>query len=136
MRVFLLATALLGAAWAPDAARASSCNNEVVVNIAIAPGRSCWIYRGHATTFVGDFGGGQHIEARMKGEESEIDPQSGRIVTHIADRMPDASGPGGFFTSGEGGFLGFYAPRGGIYRFGFSPCAMWGGEGTVEICAR
>ena len=115
----------------------AGCDEEKVVDIAISAGKSCWVYRGTATVFVGEFGGGQSISARMSGEGAEYDEASGRTITRIGPRTPEVTGPGGFSTAGsEHGAMAFDAPRGGIYRFSFSPCAMWGGNGTVEICAR
>jgi hypothetical protein len=32
--------------------------------------------------------------------------------------------------------LSFRTPADGVYRIGFSPCAMWGGEGDVRICTK
>lgn len=120
MRVAAFATGLAVAAatFAPASASAG-CTDEVVANVAMAPGRSCWVYRGPATVFTGEFGGGQ------------------RIAVHMSNgHLPNASGPGGFFTESGGGSLGFFAPQGGIYRFSFYPCALWGQPAAVEICAR
>ena len=133
---FILSAAVAGAPTPP--ALASSCDREIVVRIQIAEGQECWTYRGAATTFVGDFSHGQRIAAEMMGRASEYDPRSGRIVTSWRPRDPNVEGPGGFFFGGAEapGDLAFVAPANGTYRFSFSPCAMWGAPGAVNICAR
>ncbi len=120
------------------AARASSCDREIVVRIQREAGQACWTYRGPATTFVGRFSHGQRIAAQMLGRESEDDPRSGRVVLSWRPRDPNVEGPGGFFfgAAQAPGVLTFVAPANGIYRFSFSPCAMWGAPGAVQICAR
>ena len=113
------------------------CAN-VVVPIRVGPGQACWVYRGEATTFVGNFGHGQTIAAQMMGQAAEYDPRSGRVVTSWRTRDPNVEGPGGFFfgDAQAPGAMTFVAPANGTYRFSFSPCAMWGAPGAVKICAR
>ena len=134
---FILSAAITAAA--PPPALASSCDREIVVRIQMPPGETCWTYRGAATTFVGDFSHGQRIAAEMMGRASEYDPRSGRVVMSWRPRDPNVEGPGGFFFGGGAeapGDLAFVAPANGTYRFSFSPCAMWGAPGAVNICAR
>ncbi len=133
--IFMLSAAMLtGGA----AARASSCDREIVVRIEMTPGQACWSYRGAATTFVGVFSHGQRIEAEMKGQASEYDPRSGRVAISWRPHDPNVEGPGGFFfgDTGAPSDLTFVAPANGTYRFSFSPCALWGASGAVKICAR
>ena len=134
---FMLSAAVLaGAPTSP--ALASACDREIVVRIQMAPGQACWSYRGVATTFVGDFSHGARIATQMVGQASEVDPRSGRVATEWRPRDPNVEGPGGFFFGGAEapGELTFVAPANGPYRFSFSPCAMWGQWGAVNICSR
>jgi hypothetical protein len=121
----------------PVSASASSCSKDVVAQIRMAAGQVCWSYRGAATTFVGRFSVGKTISAQMIGEASDYDPRSGSVATVSRPRDPNVEGPGGFFFADAQapGLLTFIAPANGSYRFSFSPCAMWGAEGTVRICA-
>ena len=132
------ATALSFPVAPAPSAQASSCDREVVVHIHMAAAEACWTYRGAATVFVGRFSHGQRIAAQMMGQASEYDPRSGRVVSFWRPRDPNVEGPGGFyFGDAEApGALTFLAPANGTYRFGFSPCAMWGAPGMVKICAR
>jgi hypothetical protein len=136
--VLYLAFASALACWPPSPALASSCNKEIVARIQMGPGQACWTYRGAATTFVGDFGGGQTIAAQMVSEASEYDPRTGRVKSSLRPRDPNVEGPGGFFfgDAQAPGAMTFVAPSNGTYRFSFSPCAMWGAPGAVKICAR
>jgi hypothetical protein len=101
-------------------------------------GQACWSYRGAATTFVGKFGVGQTITAQMIGEVSDYDPRSGGVATVSRPRDPNVEGLGGFYFADAQapGLMTFIAPANGTYRFSFSPCAMWGTQGSVKICAR
>jgi hypothetical protein len=137
-RVTTLLAALFCASTLSKPAFASSCNKDIVVQIAMTAGQKCWSYRGPATTFVGAFSGGQAISAQMVGEASDYDPRTRRVVTSWRSRDPNVEGPGGFFFGGTQapGLLTFVAPANGAYRFSFSPCAMWGAPGLVLICAR
>jgi hypothetical protein len=118
-------------------AYASSCNSEVVAQIRFPARQACWTYRGPATQFVGKFSSGQAISTQMTGEAADYDPRNGSTTTYLRPRDPNVEGPGGYFngvTDGPG-VLTFRAPATGIYRFSFSPCAMWGAPGVVKICA-
>ncbi|MGO9418752.1 hypothetical protein [Roseiarcus sp.] len=138
-RIVSVATAAAGLVAAhASSALASACDREVVARIKTPPGQTCWTYRGAATTFVGDFAHGQTIFAQMTGQSAEMDPRSGQVVTSWSPRDPNVEGPGGFFSGNAQapGSLTFIAPANGTYRFSFSPCAMWGGQGVVKICAK
>jgi hypothetical protein len=118
-------------------AYASSCSREVVAQIRFPARQACWTYRGPATQFVGKFSSGQAISTQMTGEAADYDPRNGSTTTYLRPRDPNVEGPGGYFngvTDGPG-VLTFRAPATGIYRFSFSPCAMWGAPGVVKICA-
>jgi hypothetical protein len=133
-----LAAALARGAAIPDGASASSCSKDVVAQIRMTPGQTCWSYRGAATRFVGKFSVGKTITAEMIGDASDYDPRSGSVATVSRPRDPNVEGPGGFFFADAQapGLLTFIAPANGNYRFSFSPCAMWGAQGVVKICAR
>lgn len=137
--VFLLAAAVVALVARPSApALASACDRELIARIRMPPGRACWIYHGAATTFVGDFTHGQIISVEMTGRAAEMDPRSGRVTTLWRPRDPNVEGPGGYFfgDAQAPGALTFVAPSNGTYRLSFSPCAMWGAEGAVKICAK
>ena len=72
------------------------------------------------------------------GDATDYDPRNGSAATVSRPRDPNVEGPGGyFFAVPDGpGLLTFVAPATGAYRFSFSPCAMWGAQGVVKICAR
>jgi hypothetical protein len=129
--------AAMTALW-PLQAEASACNNEIIAHIAFAKGQMCWRYHGNATTFVGTFAAGQKVSVTMRGLETDYDPKTGHNVTFMANRSPDVSGPDKFYVMADidKATLDFVTPAAGGYRFGFSPCAMWGAPGDVEICAR
>ncbi len=131
-----MALLALTCAGAPDS-RASSCDQEIAARIRFAPGQACWTYRGPATLFTGKFASGQAISAQMTGEAADYDPRTGGVSIATRPRDPNVEGPGGYFngvTDGPGA-LTFRAPATGMYRFSFSPCAMWGAPGVVKICA-
>jgi len=137
-RTVSLPAAALALAVAPAAALASACDREVVAHVKMTAGQACWTYRGVATTFVGDFSHGQRISAQMAGQAAEYDPRTGQVATSWRPRDPNVEGPGGFFFGDPEapGALTFVAPANGTYRFSFSPCAMWGAQGAVKICAK
>ena len=116
---------------------ATSCSREVTATIRFAPRQACWAYRGPATLFVGKFSSGQTISAQMTGEATDYDPRSESVTAVSRPRDPNVEGPGGYFygVPDAPGLMTFVAPATGIYRFSFSPCAMWGAPGVVRICA-
>jgi hypothetical protein len=128
------AVAAAGLACIP--ASASSCNKVLTAPIQMTEGQACWTYRGAATSFIGGFKVGQAISAQMTGIATEYDPRSGRVAAVSRPRDPNVEGPGGFYLGAPQapGVLTFVAPANGMYRFSFSPCAMWGAPGTVTIC--
>jgi hypothetical protein len=132
-----IALSFAALAFAPGTARSSACNEEIVVEIRMATGDRCWAYRGNATTFTGKFSQGQNVEVRMSGEAFEYDPATQKDVKSWQPRSPTVEGPGGFSTEAgmDSNVLNFRTPASGTYRISFSPCAMWGGQGEVRICA-
>jgi hypothetical protein len=133
-----LAVTLALATAHSTSASASSCSREVVAQIRFPARQACWTYRGAATLFVGKFSNGQIISAQMTGEATDYDPRDGSSGTVSRPRDPNVEGPGGYFfgVPDAPGIMTFVAPATGTYRFGFSPCAMWGAPGVVKICAR
>jgi len=91
-RVATLLAALFCASTLSKSAFASSCNRDIVAQIAMAAGQVCWSYRGPATTFVGAFSGGQAISAQMVGEASDYDPRTGGVATSWRPRDPNVEG--------------------------------------------
>jgi hypothetical protein len=139
LRATIVALSLVpAAALNPGAAWSSACNEEKVVEIHMTAGGVCWDYRGNATTFRGKFAGGQNVEVRMSGESAQYDPSTKKDVVSWEARSPTVEGPDKFFAEAkeDSGTLTFRTPASGIYRIGFSPCAMWGGKGEVHICTR
>ncbi len=128
---FVLVPALSGPALA------TSCSREAAARIRFPGRQACWTYRGPATLFVGKFSSGQTVSAHMMGEATDYDPRNGSAATVSRPRDPNVEGPGGYFFAvpDAPGDLTFVAPATGTYRFSFSPCAMWGAEGVVKICA-
>jgi hypothetical protein len=122
----------------PATAIASACNHEKLVPIKFEPGAQCWHYSGNATTFRGDFASDQTVEVRVSGQSAEFDATTGKTVIRRAPRIADVSGPDNYSDDGDfaTGILKFRTRRAGTYNIGFSPCAMWGGDGDVLICAR
>ncbi len=127
----------LSSAGAPSS-HASSCDKEIKARIRFPTRQACWTYRGPATLFVGKFSSGQTISAQMTGDATDYDPRNGSAATVSRPRDPNVEGPGGYFFAvpDAPGVMTFVAPATGVYRFSFSPCAMWGAPGVVKICAR
>jgi hypothetical protein len=118
----LVPTAVLipGVAWS------SACNEEIVVEIHMAAGERCWVYRGNATSFTGKFASGQTVEVRMSGESAEHDPATKKDVVSWEARSPSVEGPDKFFAEAK---VDSYTDR-------LLSCAMWGGKGEVHICVK
>jgi hypothetical protein len=112
-----------------DSAHASSCRRNIIVPIRIPQGATCWQHVGVGTTFKGRFLARQNVTATAvgAGDPASEDNRWGLTVT----------GPNGFVAnSGESGTLTALLPASGEYSFSTFPCAIWGGKGTVKICAR
>ena len=132
-----IALSIAALALAPGTARSSGCTKEIVAEIRMATGDRCWVYSGHATTFTGEFSRGQTVEVQMSGEAFDYDPATKKDVKSWQPRAPTVEGPGEFSTEAEmdSNVLNFRTPANGTYRISFYPCAMWGGQGEVRICA-
>jgi hypothetical protein len=111
-------------------AHASSCRRNIIVQIRIPKGASCWQHVGVGTTFKGRFLAGQKVTATAVGNEG--DPASDDNRWGL-----DLTGPNGFSTSsGDRGTLNVTLRESGEYSFSTFPCAIWGGKGIVKICAK
>jgi hypothetical protein len=118
----------------PPASFASSCNREIVVPIRFQQGTVCWQHVGVGTTFTGQFGARQHVTAAAIGQFYNADDKRTWVTT--GTWQISVSGPGGFFANGENGQLDTILPRSGEYSFEIGPCAVWGSQGMIEICAQ
>jgi hypothetical protein len=113
-----------------DGAHASSCRRNIIVPIRIPKGASCWQHVGVGTTFTGRFLAGQKVSATAVGNEGDPASDDNRWGLNL-------TGPNGFNTSsGDRGTLNVVLPESGEYSFSTFPCAIWGGNGTVKICAK
>ena len=111
----------------------AGCNREVVVPIRFAQGAVCWQHVGGGTTFTGQFGARQHVTAAAIGQFYNADGKREWVTT--GTWQLSISGPGGFAASGDNGQLDTILPASGQYSFQIGPCAVWGNQGMIEICA-
>lgn len=112
-------------------ALASSCRIPIYVSMRIPQGSICWHHEGLGNNFHGRLIAGQHVTAKAR---ELIDPKSGGAANAEAWGLA-VSGPHDFIKSSDVE-LDFVVPETGEYNFATSPCAIWGGKGTVDICAR
>jgi hypothetical protein len=116
-------------------ALASSCLHEIVVPIRFQQGAVCWRHVGVGTTFKGQFGAGQHVTASAIGEFENSDARGARIAT--GPWKLSVTGPAGFSAdTNDDGVLDALLPQNGEYNFVTYPCAIWGNQGMIEICAQ
>lgn len=132
-RVRLL-VGVLGGWLVPAAVSASGCVTEIVVPIHFQPGTACWRHVGTGTTFNGQFGARQHVTATASGQTINSDGK--RTWTTTGPWQISVTGPAGFSAGGDDGHLEIVLPQAGQYSFSIGPCAVWGNQGTVEICAQ
>ena len=119
----------------PLGAWASSCLHEIIVPIRFRPGAVCWRHVGVGTTFKGQFGAHQHITASALGEFENSDGTRTWITT--GPWKLSVTGPDGFSAgTNDDGELEAVLPQGGEYSFVTYPCAIWGNQGMIEICAQ
>jgi len=131
----LLPAALVAGWLAPAAVNASGCMHEIVVPIRFPPGASCWRQVGAGTTFNGQFKAHQRITASAIGQTVNSDGKRTWVTT--GPWQITLTGPGGFSAADNGnGQLAAVLPQTGQYSFTIGPCAVWGNQGTIEICAR
>lgn len=133
VRRSLLPAAVLVVCLAPLTTWATGCNREIVVPIRFQQGSVCWQHVGPGTTFKGQFGARQHVTAAAIGQFHNVDERRTWVTT--GHWQISISGPGGFFANGEDGQLDTVLPHPGEYTFSIGPCAVWGGDGMIEICA-
>jgi hypothetical protein len=133
LRRLLLTSSLSACCLVPFSGWAG-CNRPIVVPIHFQQGSFCWQHSGIGTTFTGDFGARQHVSASAHGQFFESDGTRTSVTT--GPWQISVSGPGGFFASGENGQLEAVLPASGPYTFEIGPCAVWGGQGMIEICAQ
>ena len=118
-----------------SAAGATGCRQDIVVPIQFQPRAVCWRHVGVGTTFNGQFAAHQHITAAAIGQTYNSNGTRTWITT--GHWQLSVSGPGGFFASDDGiGQLDAVLPQNGQYSFSIGPCAVWGNEGTIEICTQ
>lgn len=126
----------LFAAFVPVPTWAGGCNREIVVPIRFQQGSVCWQHIGAGTTFTGEFGAHQHVTAAALGQFYSVGDHNRTMVATGAWQI-SVTGPGGFSASaGENGQLDMVLPRAGQYSFSVGPCAIWGNQGMIEICAQ
>ena len=131
----LLPVAAVAACLVPSITQASSCMHEIVVPIQFERGAVCWRHVGVGTTFDGQFGARQRVTASAIGQTFNSDGNRTWVTT--GPWQLSVSGPGGFFAmAGDNGQLSIVLPRAGRYSFSIGPCAVWGNQGTIEICAQ
>jgi hypothetical protein len=120
---------------APSASRATGCVRDIVVPIQFQQGAVCWRHVGVGTTFTGRFGAHQHVTATASGQTYNSDGKRSWVTT--GPWQLSVNGPGDFFANaGENGQLDAVLPQAGEYSFSIGPCAVWGNQGTIEICTQ
>jgi hypothetical protein len=127
------AALLLIGVMTPTIVHASGCQTEITVPIHFQAGAVCWRHAGVGTTFTGSFGARQHVTASAIGETVNSDGKRTWVTTGPWQLY--VTGPGGFSASALSGRLSVVLPQSGEYSFQIGPCAVWGNQGTVEICA-
>ncbi len=131
----LLPVAAVACCLIPSAIHASGCQQEIVVPIHFQAGAVCWRHVGVGTTFNGQFRARQHVTASALGQTYNSDGTRTWITT--GPWQLSVTGPGGFFASAnDKGQLDAALPESGQYSFSIGPCAVWGNQGTIEICAQ
>jgi hypothetical protein len=134
--IFVISTmAASVCALVPSATFASGCQQPINVPIRFSAGAVCWRHSGPGTTFNGQFAAHQHVTASAAGQTINSDGRRTWVTTGPWQLY--LTGPGGFSASADdAGRLDAVLPRSGAYVFEIGPCAVWGNQGQVEICAR
>jgi hypothetical protein len=134
-RSLLPAAILIGCA-APVSSWASGCNREIVVPIRFQQGSVCWQHVGVGTTFTGQFGAHQRVTGAALGQFYSADDNNRTSIT-AGPWQISVTGPDGFSASaGDNGQLDAILPKAGRYSISVGPCAIWGSQGMIEICAQ
>lgn len=132
-----LATSILATSiccFVPIATFASGCQGPIVVPIHFSASAVCWRHTGVGTTFNGQFAAHQRVMASAIGQTFNSDGTRTWVTSGPWQLF--LTGPGGFSASAnDKGQLDSVLPRSGTYSFEIGPCAVWGNQGTVEICA-
>jgi hypothetical protein len=131
----LQSSAVLVLCLAPALTWASGCEHDIVVPIRFQSGAVCWQHVGAGTTFTGQFGAHQHVTAAAIGQFYNADSTHEWVTT--GPWQLSVSGPNGFFASaGNNNTVDTVLPQAGQYSFQVGPCAVWGSQGMIEICAQ
>jgi hypothetical protein len=131
----LLPPVAVAACLAPSVAGATGCMREIPVPIRFQQGAVCWRHVGVGTTFSGQFGARQHVTAIATGQTLNADATHTWVTT--GPWQLSVTGPNGFFANAsDNGQLDTVLPAAGSYSFSIGPCAVWGNQGTVEICTQ
>jgi len=134
-RALLSGVAIVCCCFVFSGARASSCLREIVVPIRFEQGAVCWWHIGVGTTYKGNFGAHQHITAAAIGESENSDGTRTWITT--GPWQLSVTGPSGLSANtNDDGQLDAVLPLNGEYSFVTFPCAIWGNQGMIEICAQ
>jgi hypothetical protein len=121
-------------ALTPSQLSASSCNNPIVVPIKFQSGAHCWQHKGSGTHFFGQFLKGQSISIGAAGGTKYM--TGGDLSwTHNDPWQIGIEGPSGFQEGELDGVLYAKLPVTGKYVISLGPCAIWGAQGTVVVCA-
>ena len=114
------------------AAQASFCDKVVTAPIRFAHGAACWTYAGPANRFTGKFKAGQRITVRAIVERHEDS-----VRTDLDDAQLSISGPGVVFEGNDGPNeqLKHFTKKAGTYEISIGPCAAWGNEVIIKVCA-
>lgn len=136
--LIIAATSLaLGSVLAPSTARATACNQQIVVQIAFARGATQWVHRGPGTTYVGSFKQGQSLIIAAAGGTGYAATSDLAWAKTSQDPWEiNITGPGGFNQNSDFGSEPFVVnklPATGKYTLTIFPCADWGEPGTMMI---
>ncbi len=129
----VLLAATLACCLVPSLSQAG-CVQEIVVPIHFQTGAVCWQHSGVGTTFNGAFGAHQHVTASAIGQTYNSDGTRTWVTTGPWQLY--VTGPGGFSAGDNNGKIDIVLPRAGQYSFAIGPCAVWGNQGTIQICAQ
>ena len=116
-----------------SAAHASGCNKEVKVPIHFARGAACWTYSGRGNTFAGRFSAAQFITIK-----AIVERYDDSVGVNLDDAQLSIAGPRDLFESNSESpneQLKYFTPVAGKYQITIGPCAAWGSEVVIKVCA-
>lgn len=128
--IAVIGTAILGYNFD---AHASGCIKEVKVPIRFARGATCWAYSGPGNTFVGNFLAQQFVTVK-----AIVERYDDSIGVNLDNAQPSIAGPGNSFESNVDSpdeQLRYLTPREGLYQITIGPCAAWGSDVVIKVCA-